>query len=294
VADEHTRHLRALATRLAAGYVERAGAVAALLVGSAAAGTADEWSDIDLVLFYDAWPAPGDLERVRADVTGTDHIVLGGSTDHDESGGVYLEQYRVGGVACQCVHQTVAAWRRLAASVRDELDTATPSQKALSGLHAGVVLTGDDVIGDIRAEAAYPEALRRAMIRDHLDVFPLWRLQPSLSRRDAELWQRGELVAGLQKVLAILAGVNRVYFSTFQLKHLRELTAALHHAPPDLANRIDAALVAPMDEAALALERLVAQTLELVGRQLPDVDVEPLRRHLGARLTPWAPTPRGG
>ena len=185
-------------------------------------------------------------------------FVLGGDVDGD----VYLEQFRVGGVACQLVHQTIEAWRSTAATVLEGLDTASPTQKALSGLHAGVVLHGEDVIAELRAEAAYPPTLRVAMVRDHRDVFPLWKLQ-GMAARDAELWQRGQLITGFEKVLGVLAGVNEVWFSTFQLKHTRALVASFRLVPPNLVDRIEAALVAPMDDAIAELERVVGETLAI-------------------------------
>jgi hypothetical protein len=269
--------LRALAERVAAPFVTgAAGAVAALVAGSVAAGTTDEHSDVDLILFYDAWPAVDDLDAARTTLSPADRVVLGG----DAEGEVLLEQFRVDGVACQLVHQTLDAWRTTAAAVLVDLDTSSPTQKALSGLHAGAVLHGENVIASLRAEAGYPEALRAAMVRDHLGVFPLWRLQDSLSRRDAELWQRGELVAGFSKVLGILAGVNSVWFSMFQLKHTRDLVASFSLAPPGLVDRIEAALVAPMPSAAATLEGVVGETLSLVEAALPEVDVSSLRRHV--------------
>ena len=235
------------------------------MAGSVASGTDDEWSDIDLILFYESWPGAGALAAARDVLGPTEPFVLGGDVD----GGVYLEQFRVDGVACQLVHQTVAAWRSTAAAVLEGLETTSPTQKALSGLHAGVVLHGDDVIGALRAEAAYPPALRTAMVRDHRDVFPLWKLR-GMEARDAELWQRGQLVAGFEKVLGMLAGVNEVWFSTFQLKHTRALVASFRLAPPDLVDRMEAALVAPMDEAIAELERVVDETRAIVRAAVPD------------------------
>ena len=270
--------LRALAERVAAPFVDGAGAVAALVAGSVASGTTDRWSDVDLVLFYDAWPGAEALEAARSTLAPTERVLLGG----DVHGDVHLEQFRVDGVACQLVHQTIAAWRAAAATVLDDLDTSTPTQKALSGLHAGVALAGANVIDALRAAAPYPAALRTAMVRDHLDVFPLWRTAPALATRDAELWQRGELVAGFSKVLAMLAGVNEVWFSMFQLKHTRDLVASFERAPADLVERIEAAVVAPMPEAAAVLERVVDETLAIVESALPDVDVSALRRLVAA------------
>ena len=239
--------------------------MATLVAGSVASGTSDEFSDIDLILFYATWPAAEALDRVRAALEPADHVVLGGAPEGD----VYLEQFRVDGVPCQLVHQTIDAWRVTAATVLDGLDTTSPTQKALSGLHAGVVLHGDEVMARLRAEAAYPPALRAAMVRDHDDVFPLWRLR-GMGGRDAELWQRGQLVAGFEKVLGLLAGVNEVYFSMFQLKHTRDLVASFRIAPTNLVDRMEAALVAPMEEAVAELERVVEETRAIVRSELSD------------------------
>jgi hypothetical protein len=279
-----TTSLSSLARRVADACTAEAGAVAALVAGSTASGEADEWSDIDVIVFYETWPGRAPIEAVRASLGGMSLRPLGGDLDGD----VYLEQFEVDAVACQLVHQTIDAWRASARTVLEHLDTASPVQKALSGLHAGVVLAGDDVIAALRAEAAYPEALRRAMVRANVDVFPLWIMQGSLARRDAELWQREQLVGGLQKVLALLAGVSSVWFSTFQLKHQAALIASFEETPPRLGERLDAALVAPMPEAALELERLVDETLAIVERRLPDAaaDVAGLRGLVGRRLTP--------
>jgi hypothetical protein len=252
---------------VAAPFVEQAGAVAALVAGSVASGTTDEWSDVDLILFYDSWPGAAALEVARATLAPEQRFVLGGDADGD----AYLEQFRVDGVACQLVHQTVDAWRDTAATVLDGLDTASPTQKALSGLHAGEILHGDERIAELRAAATYPAALRKAMVRDNLDVFPLWKLREALASRDAELWQRSELVAGFAKVLGMLAGVNEVFFSMFQLKHTRDLVASFRLAPADLVDRIEAALVAPIGDAVVELGRVVEETRAIVDAELPGV-----------------------
>src|SRR3954468_12266839 len=159
MARAHVVFLDQLARDVAAAYVEHAGAVAALVAGSTAAGTSDEWSDIDLILFYRDWPGAPTLERTRSLLDPETVHTLGG----DLAGDVYLEQFNVRGVACQLVHQTVIAWRQTAATVLEELDVASPVQKALSGIHDGRILHGDDLVKELRAAAGYPPALRAAM-----------------------------------------------------------------------------------------------------------------------------------
>jgi hypothetical protein len=140
----------------------------------------------------------------------------------------------------------------------------TPAQKALSGLHAGVALHGAEVVAGLRAAAGYTPELAERVIASNRGVFPLWRLQGSLASRDAELWQRHELVAGFEKVLGLLAGLNHVWFSTFQLKHVRDLVASFAATPPDLVERMEAALVSPMPEAAATLHALYDEAVALV------------------------------
>ena len=284
VGEGHAARLDALARRVVDVVIEATDAAAALIVGSVADGVADEWSDVDLVFFHDEWPVAGAIESVRDRLDGANLRPLGG----DLAGPVYLEQFHVEGVACQFVHQTVDAWREQAATVLRDHNTDTPVQKALSGLQRGVVVLGDTLVAELRREAAYPPELRTRMVADNLDVFPLWALQDSLARRDAELWQRGELVRGLQKVMAMLAGVNETYFSTFQLKHARDLAGGWQHAPTSVVDRIDSALVAAMPEAATALEALVDETLQIVESSMPEVDVSALRSSIGRRVAPHA------
>jgi len=42
-----------------------------------------------------------------------------------------------------------------------------------------------------------------------------------------------------------------------------------------------------MPDAAVILESLADETVAIVERELPEVDVSPLRRSLGQRLEPW-------
>jgi hypothetical protein len=84
----------------------------------------------------------------------------------------------------------------------------------------------------------------------------------------------------------VLAGLNRVYFSTFQFKRMHAFAARLAIAPPDLADRLERLFDRP-HWAGASLEALTAETIALVERELPDVDTTKGRRWLGRRPEPW-------
>jgi hypothetical protein len=91
-------------------------------------------------------------------------------------------------------------------------------------------------------------------------------------------------------VLGVLAGLNRQYYSTFYFKRMRAFTETLTLKPADLADRIERLLAhLSSDPAAAAneLEALVAETVALVERHMPEIDVTEAKRFLGERHVPW-------
>jgi hypothetical protein len=103
--------------------------------------------------------------------------------------------------------------------------------------------------------------------------------------RDAELTCRDIQVDACYRVLLVLCGLSGLYFTRFQFKRLRRLASKLTLAPPRLAERIDALLLAPAREAFAALHDLEGEVLDLVAQRLPDVDLAEARR----RRERWPP-----
>ena len=74
---------------------------------------------------------------------------------------------------------------------------------------------------------------------------------------------------------------------TWQFKHTADYIRVLTVAPQDLETRLESALVAPPDGAVTLLERLVREPVELVERELPEVDTSGVRRRIEFRPKPW-------
>jgi hypothetical protein len=284
---EASRYLVALAARIAAAYVAHTAPRAILLTGSAAAGTSDYYSDLDLIAYYDRLPTDDQLAAARGLLR-----VAGFRAASDRSKEWSEEEYVLQGVECQVTHFTIASWEGYWATVLEELTPGTGVQKAIIGLLDGVALHGDDLIGPWRARlAAYPEGLARAMVEHHLRFFPLWEVQARVAARDATLWTHQVLVESGQNILGVLAGLNRLYYSTFQFKRARKFIAGMRVAPENLADRLDGLFRVDDATAVAELERLVGETVGLVEQHMPEVDTSAVRRRLGARERPWTPAP---
>jgi predicted nucleotidyltransferase len=276
----------ALADRLAEAYLEHTKPRAMLLVGSAATGEVDGYSDVDLLLYYDAVPAETGLHTARSAI-GAERFV---GTDWPGEG--YSERYDVEGIHCQLGHVLIDAWEREIAKVVDELDLDARLVKQLIGLADGRPLHGEQLIAGWRRRAEYTPRLQRAMVEKHWRFFPWWYYEEKLLRRDATIWRYEVLAQSAYNLVGVLAALNRIYFSTFEFKRVRSYLGAFDVAPSDLADRLEALFTADARTATLELERLVDETRALVDERFPDIDLtiewagNPTPP--GSRETPWA------
>jgi len=273
-----------LARRCSRVYTEMPAARAAMLSGSAAEGESDNYSDIDMMIYFDELPSDEALDAARLHNEGSERIWRVG----DRAAGSLMEAYRVCGVEVQIVHVTVEAWERDMTTVLMEHQVDSPLQKALSGTLYGLPLHGDEWIAKWKMmAAAYPEALREKMVARYLNFFPVWAMEERFFSRDANLWFHQIRVETLQNLLGVLAGLNRVYYTTFQFKRTAAFVRQLEMRPSDLENRLEAALSAPCREAAGLLQELVRETIALVEREMPHVDTGAARRRVDLRVESW-------
>ena len=85
----------------------------------------------------------------------------------------------------------------------------------------------------------YPDGLARAMVERRLQFFPVWYVQDALDARDATLWHFQIRTETAYNLLGILAGLNRLYFTTFQFKKMRRFVDEMPIKPERLADRLE-------------------------------------------------------
>jgi len=284
VDPEPTEHLRQLANRLVGAALECVPLRAATLVGSAGRGDADFYSDLDLLLYVDELPAEKTLTQIRNAVGGENPSRRGEPAEDFRS-----EEFDVDGVRTGVSFVTVArAEQRLAQLLDDVEEFDSPLQKILSGMLEGLPLHGDDLVARWQTRLrSYPEPLRRAMVERHWNFFPLWYHREAMAERDSELWRLDILLDAAFNLLAVLAGLNRLYFTRFELKRTRALIAKMAFAPPHVADRLESLFRLEPEAAAAELGRLIEETRALVAAELPDLEL-PFRFPPETRQQPWS------
>jgi predicted nucleotidyltransferase len=271
--------LRELAHRIVAAVVPSTGAAGALLTGSAGEGSADRFSDLDLLFYYERLPEPAAFRQVLDGLGAAYLLPIGEATEES-----FADAYLMDGVQVQTGGSAVSNVERQLDRVLAGTEPGEPSTKLAMGLLHGLPLHGDELLRRWRERAAaYPDELARRTIEKHLAVFPYWRAVEHMAARDARLWEVQSLLDGAFAVLAVLSGLNRVYFTTFQFKRMRQHVAAFEAAPSRLAERLESLFDLDPARAAEELRTLFDETLALVEARMPEVDAARARALGGPR-----------
>lgn len=283
--DVASQYLLALAQRNAQAYITMPNTKAIILAGSAAEGVSDFYSDIDMCIYYETLPSEEVLQAAFQQNRGAERQFFS-----EASQDACVEMYHVQGVECQVVHTTIAAWERDMATVLEQLDVTTPLQKALSGMLDAIPLYGEELVRNWQAKlATYPDSLAEAMVKHYLAIVPVWGIYERMRSRDATIWLNELFVQASYHILGILAGLNRLYYSSFQFKRMHHFIAQMNIAPTNLALRLEALFHSDRASAVMQLEALVREVVVLIEQQMPEIDVTPLRKRIGWQQQAWEP-----
>jgi predicted nucleotidyltransferase len=281
---DRTQYLLELVKRNVKAYISNPKTKAAMVAGSVAEGLCDEYSDCDVMLYYDELPSEEELHLARQQNQGAELIEILG----DRQEGAFGESFFVNGVECQFAHATIAQWEKEMSTVLEEFDVPSPIMKMLYGTLVGIPLYGEALIQQWKAKVAnYPDKLAQTMVEKHLRFFAVWGMQEKLVQRDATLWYYQIMVEAAQNLLGVLSGLNHLYYSTFQFKRMSKFIEQMEIAPKNLAARLESLFHHEPHIAVHQLEALVRDTVELVQIHMPQVDTSSAKQKLGWSQQPW-------
>lgn len=270
------RRRRELAANVAGVFAGNPDVAAVLLAGSVPRGLADEFSDVEVDVYWRTPPSDDDRRAVWAD-NGWPLV----ATDVDEH--EWADSFLVEGVKVDTSQFLVETLDRFIDSAMRDADTEPEYQVRITAIRDGVPLHGAPVIEGWRSRTEpYPDALGQAMVRQGLDVWPRMRLE-MLAARDDVLLLRSDVVDVIQGVLSALFGLNRRFAPHPWHKWLDWETSLFGVAPDGLNRRIREILTARPPVAVVEVSRLVHETFDLVDQELPDLDTTALRRAFDAR-----------
>lgn len=276
-----------LARRAAPAYAATGNVVAVVAAGSVGRGHADAYSDLELDVYW-ARP-PSDDERL-APIT-----ALGGRLDelwpYEPAEAEWAENYQVDG--CDVgVSGYLAEW--LTGCIDDVVLRADPDnlkQMRLAALNEGMAVFGEDAVAGWRSRSGeYPDELAVAVATDYLDPARLgrWPQRRALVHRGDTVLLRACLPPVTEMVLGALCAVNRVLIPHPAFKWSARIVERCPVAPADLPARLSAVADLPAVEATQVLDELLADVVDLVAGELPEVPLDGLRAALAGGRRPAA------
>lgn len=286
---------RELSTQVAEVYAANPHVDAVILGGSTARNHADQFSDIEVGVFWHQ--PPTDTERKEmADQTGGDVLRL---YPYDEGEQVWCDDLMLGrksiveinsGVLVEVVHYTNIF---IESTLDDVLVKHNPDelkQNLVSGILDGIPLKSSYSLEQWKTRAKnYPDGLVVAVVRKHAQIDHFWRWQMWLQRGDNRMMFYKSIIQGEQKILHTLLGLNKVYY--FGFKWLDVVIDKMSIKPSDFSRRLKELYVLPPEGAVKSMIRLVDETYSLIEQHIPEVDVERLRQIFHYERPSWEQEP---
>ena len=270
-----TNPYSALRRTIAQRVADAHGAPLAFVSGSVVEELADQRSDVDMSVVFDALPDRDALQEACKRAGGTDWFWHAG----DLADGGLVVAFRIDGIEVQIGYSDAKTLDAHLDELLVEHKADTPTHKLGEGILKAEALAGAERLEALKKRLAqFPPELGQAMIEHFLRQGAPWRAVSQLLHRDGELWCRELLVDACFGLFGVLAGLNRRYFTTFQFKRMTRFANSLPLAPADLAGRVQQLLLAPPRDAFVELHALEDEVLGLLAAHASATDLSVIRR----------------
>ncbi|MBI1928022.1 hypothetical protein HYR99_27740 [Candidatus Poribacteria bacterium] len=291
--------------RLAQVYSDNPKVLAGMRGGDASGRRTDQYSNIEIRVFWEKPPSESDQKGAIEQANGTRRRLYPYNPETE----VWSETYDVSDVQnIEVIHYTVETVERVLADVRDRYDDSEYKQDLLAAIVEGVGVSGGSLIRQWKTLAAtYPDELARKLVQIRLSSLR-WDNQwlEKLAYRNDWLIRYADFGERTWSILNVLLGLNRIYHpasrgklfwfinASFIQLRLQTLIKKMRIAPPNLASRLKQ--IYQMDPLAAVnqLREIREETVALVEAYMPEVVTTKIREQL--RRVPfktWEQPPEG-
>jgi hypothetical protein len=198
-----------LARELSEPYMMHDGVKMVCLGGSAARGISDEYSDLDIIVYWDRMDGEFiegcPLERSF----GLERTAI--SSMHP---GTYIESYHMQGLKVDFGHSTLAQWEEWVTPLLEDNSDEPELLSMVGGYLASIPFKGREIFSFWKERLEeYPDELGKKVIGKNMGIYVKgYLLHQCLERGDYLAWQDG-MCSMLKKILNITAAINGLYYS---------------------------------------------------------------------------------
>lgn len=262
-----------MAEEAAAVYAENPKVEAVLLGGSVSKGWQDEFSDIELLVFWKQAPTIEDRKDPIEQLKGT---ILDFHPYEEEE---WSETYTTQGIKLEISNFLTATIQALLQKTVVQHDPAPETQCIAAAIEHGRALSGEMLISGMKKQIElYPDGLRLAMIAANIDLGSRWGNREALLHRQDWLMLYSVMAKIQMQIMAVLFGLNRQYVVHPGFKWQRKSLEGMAVKPNDISSRFDSIFLAIPDEGVRELEAIIADVFDLLAEELPQLDLSDARK----------------
>ncbi|MBZ0301117.1 MAG: nucleotidyltransferase domain-containing protein [Anaerolineae bacterium] len=284
-----------MARRLVPHYAAYPHVEAVVLLGGAARGWADSYSDIDLVIYWREPPTEAE-RRAVIQTLGAHPGDFGDTfaTQPDAHLRYWWEEYYLTGDAdtglkIDIGHHLSADMDAVIEAVTRHDDVHPLKHEMLYSIKRVQAFYGKDrVAGWSRAAGRCPESLARHLVEQNLRLPPFWMAAACIEREDWLLYSRILSEVG-QRLLAAVVYLNREYYPG--PKRQAYLLAELPIQPDVFNGRLNAVLRGDPREAPPGVYQLYDEVVALAQQHLPALNLDGAQAQFHYRRPRWDSPP---
>jgi predicted nucleotidyltransferase len=268
--NPHGQWRLVLAAAISQRIMRFAGVEAIVVGGSVARGYADEYSDLEIPVFWDKLPT--DAER-KALITALEAELL-----YEYDGPSLEDNLLIRGFQVDLWHNTVAHEESVIGGVVEGLSTDLGDSNFMDTLRSCIPLHGHAIIEGWKQRARmYPEPLAVRNIEHALAAIDMRHLAIHATRHNPTLVY-GQISNLQQQLFLVLLALNRAYFPTY--KWLYRALETLPIKPTYIAERFRDVFSSLPQTAISDTQQAIHETLALIAQQYPGIDLAGVRRRL--------------
>ncbi|WBL16952.1 DUF4037 domain-containing protein [Sutcliffiella sp. NC1] len=261
-------NLKKLADVVAKIYKLNPKVEAVLLGGSVSRNWEDEYSDIELFVFWNEAPSDEDrktpIKKVKGDIIDFHPF------EDDE----WSETYTTEEVKLEISNFLTHTIKQIIDDVTLSFDTDLDKQCIVATVHDGVSLSGDLVIKSMKEKVnSYPVELSLAMIEENIHLGNRWNNREALLNRKDWLMLYKVMVEVQTKVMGMLFGLNRQYVHHPAFKWQKQSLQSMDITPENIVNRLDSIFLDHPSNSVKELEDIIGDVYELIQREYPQIDL---------------------
>ena len=267
-----------LAESIADIYASNPNVRAVIAGGSVSRGHADGYSDLEIGVFWKSRPTDEErkeaISRIGGEIWMFDDYTGSKASEHLGMSETTVGSKRyVGSLMVAPNHVTVETAEQWIDALIDDLDTTPRNYELASAIRYALPLYGHDLVEQWKQKvSSFPTKLSVKLVQRNLWLGP-WFNWTAYAQREDHLVLVQHLIWMQQRIVDVLAALNREYVPSPEYKWVHRLIDGVELKPTDCASRLRATFATDdIMGATRGLIELGLEVIDLVEKHLPEVN----------------------